>query len=98
MEAPSLYPGLQFYYTAYLTLTSCRTSAGMSEGRIPWTAVAQYADRYGLDDEEMDLLWTLVCEMDSVYLKYQQKKGKIKSAADKDAKKPQIIHPPRKTR
>ena len=70
----------------------------MSEGRIPWTAVAHYADRYRLDEEDLDLLWTLVCEMDSVYLKYQQKKGKIKAPDKEKPKGPQIIHPPRKSR
>lgn len=71
----------------------------MSEGRIPWTAVALYADRYGLDEEDLTILWTLVCEMDSCYLKHSQKKGKItdKPTADKQ-KGPQIIPPPRKTR
>lgn len=94
-----LQTGLHFYYTAFLTLSSCRPLGLGAEGRVPWTAVAQYADRYGLDEEEMDLLWTLVCEMDSAYLRHAQKKGKIadKPTAEK-RKGPQIIPPPRGTR
>lgn len=77
----------------------------MAEGRIPWTAVNDYAVRYGLDEEELDILWTLVCEMDTVYIRHQQKRAKIAPSKGKptsDSSKtdskpgPRIIRPPRK--
>lgn len=98
LEAPVLQPGLQFYYSAYLTLASCRSLGFGAEGRVPWTAVAQYADRYGLDEEDLDLLWTLVCELDSCYHKFQQKKGKTVAESKNKPPEPKIVHPPRKSR
>jgi hypothetical protein len=105
-NAPVLQPGLAFYYNAFLALSSCRP-VGMTEGRIPWTAVDQYATRYALEEDEMDILWTLVCEMDTVYIRHQQKRAKItaKSGAatppseDKSGKpaSPRIIRSPRKS-
>jgi hypothetical protein len=104
LEAPVLMPGSSFYYNAFLTLSSCR-SMGMMEGRIPWTAVDAYARRYDLDDDDTDCLWTLVCSMDSVYLKHQQKRAKIATGGNKPTDKtedrsqsPRIVHPPRKNR
>jgi hypothetical protein len=106
-NAPILQPGLVFYYKAYLTLSSCRAS-GWTEGRIPWLAANEYAKRYDLDEEEFDILWTLVCEMDTVYIRHQQKRAKIapgkgKQSAEDTPKAasppgPRIIRPPRKTR
>lgn len=68
-----LAPGLEFYYNAFNTLSSCRP-IGMAEGRIPWTAANEFSLRYGLNDVELDVLWSLISKMDSAYLEWQSKK------------------------
>jgi hypothetical protein len=77
-EAPQLLPGLGFYYTAFLTLSSCR-SVGFSEGRIPWTAARDYANQLDMTDEELEDLWMLVCSMDGEYLKYRAEQAAKKT-------------------
>lgn len=42
----------------------------MGPGPIPWTAVNEYAQRYGLDDDEQEDFEYLIGEMDDTYLKY----------------------------
>lgn len=69
-KAPRLLPGLAFYFQAFLALSSCRP-LGMSEGRIPWHSVFQYAQSLGLEDEEFEDLWVLVSFMDAAYLKFR---------------------------
>lgn len=77
MNAPVLLPGLVFYYTAFMTLSSCR-AIGMAEGRIPWTVVREYALYNGLCDEEFDILWELITQVDAAYLAWQNKRSSKK--------------------
>lgn len=72
-EAPLLAPGLGFYFQAFLALSSCRP-VGMSEGRIPWTAAAEYARHMEMSSEEFEDLWALVSSMDGAYLTWQNNK------------------------
>lgn len=73
--------------TAYSTLSSDR-NVGFDEGRIPWTAVNDYSLRYGLDDYELDILWDLICAMDTEYLDFRSRKHKNKEPV---AKKPREV-------
>lgn len=70
-------PGLDFYYGAFLELSTCR-SIGMGAGPIPWTAVNDYAERMGLTDEGFETLLALVKRLDAEYLKWQDRKRKKK--------------------
>ena len=70
-EAPQLIVGLGFYYKAFLDLGSCRSMGMGGEGRIPWMAVQEYAIRNGMEEDEFEDLWTLICLLDGAYLKYQ---------------------------
>jgi len=76
-NAPTLLPGLSFYFQAFLALSSCR-AIGMGEGRIPWTAAYDYAERMDLDSDEFEDLWVLVSLMDAEYLKYRLKQAESK--------------------
>jgi hypothetical protein len=75
-NAPVLSPGLQYYYSAYMDLATCR--GGMGDGDIPWTAVREYARLEGLNDEDFKRMWTLVKGLDFAYLKHQQEQSKKK--------------------
>lgn len=79
-------PGLQFYYSAFWTLSSDRQT-GMGEGRIPWTAVNEYSLRYGLDEYELDHLWLMITAMDGEYLKFANKKASGGIGEDKSKPK-----------
>jgi len=74
-NAPEILPGLQFYYTAFYDLGSCRMG-GMSEGEIPWVAVKSYAEWYELDEFEFYDFWKAIKQMDMVYLNYRASKRK----------------------
>lgn len=76
-NAPYLLPGLQLYWVAFLTLSSCR--GGMGDGRIPWTAVKEYCAHIGLEDEEFDYCWALLCAMDAAYIKHNSDKAKAEA-------------------
>lgn len=96
MEAPQLSPGLKYYFDAFMALSSCRP-IGMAEGRIPWTAVSQYARDHELSSADLDDLWTLVCALDTVYLKHQQKRSKINETKGKAPEaQPTVTRSPRK--
>lgn len=76
---PELLPGLQFIYSAFWELTTCR-EIGMVEGPIPWTAIYQYALAHGIrDPDEIDRLSALVKRMDIRYLSHVRDKSKSKS-------------------
>lgn len=84
-NAPQLTEGLEFYFHAFLEMSTCRP-IGMGEGPIPWTVVRAYADTYDIDtDDEFDTLLTVVRELDFVYLGFKSKKQQ--AAIDSGGKK-----------
>ena len=94
MDAPTQNLGGAFYYKAFCDLSSCR-SIGMSEGEIPWTAAKEYAFAYGMDEFQFNDLWTIVKEMDLVYLEINRKKqDKSLQDAQKGAKSGHSISRP----
>ena len=75
-NAPELLSGLQFYYTAFYDLGSCRMG-GMSEGEIPWSEARMYANTHELTGPEFHDFWKIIKEMDIAYLKFRaDKRGK----------------------
>lgn len=60
---------------------------GFGEGRIPWTAVFDYASRLELSSDDFEDLWQLISLMDIEYLKYQQAKADQKRKAEEAAGK-----------
>jgi hypothetical protein len=84
LNAPELWMGLELFYTAFMDLTTCRP-LGMSEGPIPWTAIVQYCDRNGIEDEQREDMFFHLRSMDTAYLKHradtskaEQKKNEVK--------------------
>lgn len=73
LEAPALLDGLEPYYEAFAELSTCRDVA-LGTGPIPWTAIDQYAMRYGYEGEEFEYLERLVRALDDAFLKYQADK------------------------
>ncbi len=68
-------PYLDWVFTAFWRLSTCR-SIGMAAGRIPWTAIVQYAASCGIDDEdEVDDFVDLIMAMDGEYLKPKDATG-----------------------
>ena len=73
-----LLPGLQFYYQAFLDLSTCR-SVGMAEGPIPWDSIDAYAKHHGLvDDNEYDRFFLLIRALDAEYLRYRERQSKTR--------------------
>lgn len=72
---PQLTPGLEFYYVAFITLSSERQT-GFGEGRIPWSKAKQYAETYGCRGEDFERFWLVLSHMDGAYLKYRSDKSK----------------------
>lgn len=72
-NAPELLLGLDFVYTAFMELSTCR-SVGMGEGPIPWTAIRDYTEYAQIDDfEQLEDFFYLIREMDSAYLDFRKK-------------------------
>lgn len=69
-NAPVLLPGLEFYMTAFMDLSSCR-QIGFDVGPIPFTAVSEYASRYDITGEQFHVFWALIKQMDAAYLKHR---------------------------
>lgn len=86
--APQLIPGMELYYNAFFDLSSSRNQ-GMGIGRIPWTAIKDYGDCWGLSEEQMEDLFYFVRAMDNVYLEhYSKKKGAEGEWQNRTASKP----------
>lgn len=75
-DAPDLLPGLEFYFNAFLALTTCRVN-GFGMGQIPWTAINEYCFTYGIDGDEREDMQFVIRKMDEEYIKLlAPKKGK----------------------
>lgn len=73
-NAPKLRIGLRLFLQAFFDLDSERDQ-GWGLGRIPWTAMRQYALFYELDQEQSDALIHFVQVMDTAFLKWAKDKG-----------------------
>ena len=74
INAPELFTGLEFYFEAYVELSTCR-SVSWSAGPIPWTAIRKYAEVWELDSEESSDLHYHIRSMDHAYLKRTEQKN-----------------------
>lgn len=65
-DAPQLYFWLDAYYEAFGSLSSCRPVDGFSGsiGRIPWTAVNDYAKRYPFADNDFEVFTIYISALD----------------------------------
>lgn len=70
---PRLRPDNEETYRAFWDLNSCRPVTMGGFGRIPWTAVADYAERVGIQD--LDEFYYLVQAMDNVLMDHERKKA-----------------------
>lgn len=50
-------------------------------GRIPFSAIDRYADRYEIDGEAFDLLVELVSRLDSEFMKWDAEKARERATA-----------------
>lgn len=75
MDEPIIEPADIFYIKAFYDLGTCRSN-GMSLGPIPWSAMIQYAEWYGLDRDVTEAFVDIVREMDTAYLNYQAEEQK----------------------
>jgi len=68
---PDIEPSYQVWWTAWQDLTTDRPGGGLYS--IPFSAMANYADRYGLD---LELLKLIVWKLDGLFLERQRKRIK----------------------
>lgn len=69
-NAPSLFMGLELYFTAFTDLTSSRT-----DGPISWLSISDYCIVNEIEGEQRDDLFYFVTNMDSKYLKWCSSKN-----------------------
>ena len=70
---PPISKGDRVYMAAFWDLSSCRQSGGGTMGRVPWTAVAEYAEKWlGWDRRGLRRLWTIVGKLDDAYRKWSK--------------------------
>lgn len=73
-NAPVLQIGLELYLNAFFELDSER-QVGFSILPIPWRSIVNYAQVYGLDDEQQEDLIFLVRKMDNAHIERIRKKN-----------------------
>jgi hypothetical protein len=78
-NAPELLLGLEFYYAAFLNLTSCRTQGYGTEGPIGWLTTDEYADRNAIEGEQREDLHYHIQKLDAAYLEFKGKKLEAKT-------------------
>lgn len=72
-NAPTLLPGLELFFVAFLELTDDRKS-GMSIGRIPWSVIRMWAKEHDLDEDQTEELHFQISRMDFKYIEYHNSK------------------------
>jgi len=79
---------LAFYWTAWRELSTDRET-GMSLGRIPFTAIAKYAECYGIlpEIDAFDRFRVIIRAMDSEFIAVSSAKPGEVSAQDPEAVK-----------
>lgn len=75
-NAPDLQPGLELHFEAFIALSSCRTHGMSSLSSIPWTAINDYAVRFGIEGQQFERLVAYIGAMDDHFLKVMRKKAK----------------------
>lgn len=79
-NAPELTLGLDFYYTAFLDLTTCRTQGYGTEGPISWLTINQYLNERGIEEEEQrEDLFYHIQRLDAAYLDFKAKRLEAKT-------------------
>lgn len=76
-DAPDIPLGSEWVYGAFWDLHTCRSS-GFGAGQIPWSAIRDYANCFGLDDDAFEDLAALIRAMDNEYLEYNREQAKKK--------------------
>lgn len=84
---PALYPGDDFFLSAFYRLSSCRQYGTDLPGPIPWDKIVQYADRAELDEENKEVFVHVIQEMDGGYLKRYERKQEAKRPKGKKGSK-----------
>jgi len=74
VNAPSLFTGLELYFSAFLDLTSCRALGYSSEGPISWLSINEWALVHELDAEQRENLLYFIPRMDAAFLEHRAKK------------------------
>lgn len=82
-NAPTLFQGLQLFYSAFMDLTSCRGQGYGTEGPIPWLSISQYCNIHGITGEQREDVIYHVQNMDAVYLEHKGKVLKAKTESGK---------------
>jgi hypothetical protein len=60
---------------AFSELSTCRSSGMGGASPIPWSAIAEYADRHGLEESFVDIM----LNADAVFIAHINKEQKAKS-------------------
>lgn len=68
LNKPKLLQGLELYLEAFYELNSDRNN-GMSMGKIPFTAIKQYADEYEFEGEQRECLFYFIRAIDNAIVK-----------------------------
>jgi hypothetical protein len=68
-NAPELNLGLEFVYSAYWDLSTCR-DYGWGCGPIPWTSIFDFAKGHELDADETEEFVHLIRSMDKAHLEH----------------------------
>ena len=85
-NAPTLFPWLYDIYEAFFELLSCLTT----EGRVPWTAIMQYAKAHSLAStpSELQSFTGLIRAMEKAYSDHRQaERDKADKAANRGKKR-----------
>lgn len=72
-DAPELHLGLEFYFSAFFDLTTCRPG-GMGMYPIPWKEILRYGLFFQLSFDQMEDLFFFMRRMDEAWITYFEKK------------------------
>lgn len=75
-NAPILHDGLGLYYAAFLELSTDR-DYGMGMGPIPYSSIADYLDRLGIEDDSWyEDFVDFIRALDSAFISYENQRQK----------------------
>ncbi len=83
-NAPILNAGLEFYFEAFLKLSSCRPQGFSGVSPIPWDKMVEYCRVYDLDEDAFYDFEDTMRALDGLYIK--DKEAKIKRDRESKSK------------
>lgn len=73
-NAPELFPGLDWFYNAFMDLSGCRELGYGVQGPIDWLTIQRYCEVYSVEGEQREDMFYHIQRLDRAFLNWCEEK------------------------